>query len=153
MTRTQTLLITTALALAIPLASAGAQTPSHGAKCGPVTFSNEKMAYTSMPCAEGATGAASTNAVGNTSPNVAQTGAGVTASSSMTKQEIKQEAAAGSMAYGVPSGPASVPSGPNYAAASAPSMMAAADPGCDPNAASMKDEYGRKYNCRGDRVR
>ena len=55
MIRMQTLLITTAVAIALPLTWAGAQTPSHGTKCGPVAFSNEKMAYVSMPCADGAT--------------------------------------------------------------------------------------------------
>jgi hypothetical protein len=157
MVRLQTLLITSAVALTLPLVSAVAQTPSHGTKCGPVAWSTEKMAYTSMPCAGGATGAASTNAVGNTTPSVAQTGSGVTSSSSMTKQEIKQESAAGSMVYGVPMGPSAVPSDSNYAAApnmaAAPSMAAANDASCDANSASMKDEYGRKYNCRGDRVR
>jgi hypothetical protein len=147
MARLQTLLITTALAVAIPLVSAGAQTPPHGTKCGPVAWSTEKMAYTSMPCADGATGAASTNAVGNTSPSVAQTGTGVNTSSSMTKQQMKQESA-GSTAYGAPRAPMS--GSPNYAPA--PDMAAASDD-CNPNAASMKDEYGRKYNCRGDRVR
>ena len=141
MIRMRTLLITTALAVAVPLATAGAQTPSHGTKCGPVTFSNEKMAYTSMPCAEGATGAASTNAVGNTSPNVAQTGSGVTASSSMTKQEIKQDSAAGSMASGVQMSQ-SVAAAPGYASSDQ----------CDLRAATLTDEYGRKYNCRGDRL-
>jgi hypothetical protein len=149
MARFQTLLITTALAVTIPLISAGAQTPSHGTKCGPVAWSTEKMAYTSMPCADGATGAASNNAVGNTSPSVAQTGTGVTSSSSMTKQEIKQQSSAGSMANGAPMTPAL--GGPDYYAMG-PSMAAASDD-CSPNAASMKDEYGRKYNCRGDRVR
>jgi hypothetical protein len=146
MIRMQTLLITTALAVAVPLAIAGAQTPSHGTKCGPVTFSNEKMAYTSMPCADGATGAASTNAVGNTSPNVAQTGSGVTASSSMIKQEIKQESAAGSMAYGVPM----MAAAPSYAVAS---NSAISDQCGDLRAAAITDEYRRKYNCRGDRIR
>ena len=46
MTRTRVLLVTTAMALALPLASVTAQT-----KCGPVAFSTDKMAYSSMPCA------------------------------------------------------------------------------------------------------
>jgi hypothetical protein len=149
MIRMQTLLITTAVAIALPLTWAGAQTPAHGTKCGPVAFSNEKMAYVSMPCAEGATGAASTNAVGNTSPNVAQTGSGVTASSSMIKQEIKQESAAGSLAYGVPMGP-SMAAAPSYAVMSNSAMS---DQCGDLRATAITDEYRRKYNCRGDRIR
>ena len=149
MVRMQTLLFTTALAVALPLAMASAQTPTHGTKCGPVAFSNEKMAYTTMPCAEGATGAAATNAVGNTSPNVAQTGSGVTASSSMIKQEIKQESAAGSMAYGVPMDP-SMAAAPSYAITS---NAAISDQCGDLRAVSITDEYRRKYNCRGDRIR
>ena len=113
MIRTRMLAIATTLAVTIPLGWAGAQT-----------------------------GAASTNAVGNNSPNVAQTGVGVTSSSSMTKQEIKQDNAMGSMAYGAPMSP-SVAATPNYAASDQ----------CDLRAVSITDEYGRKYNCRGDRIR
>jgi len=146
MTRTQTLVIATTLAVALPLGWAGAQS-NGGTKCGPEAWSTDKMQYVSMPCADGATGAASTNAVGNNSPNVAQTGSGVTNSSSMTKQEIKQNSAMGAT-YGAPIAPAMAPV-PSYAAA--PSMS---DQSCgDLRAVAITDEYRRKYNCRGDRIR
>lgn len=38
-------------------------------------------------------------------------------------------------------------------APAAPSSMRSATDSCTPGFASMKDEYGRKYDCRGDRVR
>jgi hypothetical protein len=141
MTRTQTVLVTTAMILALPLATATAQTSSSGIKCGPVAFSAEKMAYTSAPC----TGVevSSAGSVGATSP----TAAGSPNSSSMTKAEMK----------GAPMGYA--PAGYAYApmqqqAVMAGPSMAAANDQCGPgNVATIRDEYGRRYNCRGDRIR
>ena len=124
MTRTRILLVTTAMALALPLASVTAQT-----KCGPVAFSAEKMTYTSMPCAGGET-------VGTSGPT-----AGASNSTSMTKAEMKQGAPIG---Y-APMQAQAVQAGPN--------MAPAADQCSALNAVALKDEFGRKYNCRGDRIR
>ena len=131
MTRTQTLLVTTAMALALPLSSAMAQT-----KCGPVAFSAEKMAYASVPCA----GGESAGVVGTSGP----TASGANNSSSMTKAEMKQGTP--------PPGYVYAPMQPQVAQA-APSMAPAADQCSALNAVAMKDEFGRKYNCRGDRIR
>ena len=134
MTRTQTLLVTTAIALAIPLAALG-QTASSTTKCGPVAFSTDKMAYSSAPCAGGQT----SGTVGTSGPTVV----GANHSSSMTKAEMKQGAPAG-YAY-APMQAQAVATGPGYA-----SMNDQCGPS---NVASITDEYGRKYNCRGDRIR
>jgi hypothetical protein len=141
MMRTQTLIITTAIALALPFAAI-AQTPSSTTKCGPVAFSTERMNYSSAPCA----GGESAGTVGTSGPTVV----GANNSSSMTKAEMKQGAPAG---YGYAPMPVqqaqAVSMGPNSSMGMAPM----ADQ-CGPsNAAAIKDEYGRKYNCRGDRVR
>jgi len=131
MTRTQTLLLTTAFALTVPLA-ASAQTPM---KCGPVTFSAEKMAYTSGPCVGGETSAS----VGTSGP----TAYGSPNSTTMTKAEMKQGAT-----YGYAPMPMQA-----QAAASGPGYAPVSDQ-CGPaNVATIRDEYGRKYNCRGDRIR
>ena len=53
MTRIQTLLATTALLAVIPLASAMAQ--SAAGKCGPETWSTDKMTYVGTPCPGGIT--------------------------------------------------------------------------------------------------
>ena len=50
MTRTQRLIVTTAVAFALPFGAALAQTPSPSAAA-PVAFSADKVAYTSAPCA------------------------------------------------------------------------------------------------------
>jgi hypothetical protein len=135
MTRTQTLLITTAFALTVPLASAIGQTASSTTKCGPVAFSTERMAYSSAPCAGGETA----GAVGTSGP----TAFGANNSSSMTKAEQKQGAPYG-YRY-APMQSQAVMAGPGYAAM---------NDQCGPsNAPSITDEYGRKYNCRGDRIR
>jgi hypothetical protein len=133
MTRTQTLLVTTAMALALPLASAIAQTASTTTKCGPVAWSTEKMAYSSAPCA----GGEAAGVVGTSGP----TAFGANNSTSMTKAEMKQ----GQTATYYPAQAQAVASGPN---------MAPMNDQCGPsNAATITDEYGRKYNCRGDRIR
>ena len=140
MTRTQTLLVTTALALTVPLA-AMAQTGSP-TKCGPVAFSTEKMAYTSAPCA----GSEAAGAVGTSGPTVF----GANNSSSMTKAEQKQGV---TYAPGyAPMQAQAVMAGPAYGA---PAMAGPSiDQSCgSPNAVSIRDEYGRRYNCRGDRIR
>src|SRR3954464_8962698 len=105
MTRTQTLLATTAVLFAVPLAAI-AQTPSSTTKCGPVAFSTEKMAYSSAPCA----GGESAGTVGTSGP----TAFGANNSSSMTKAEMKQGAPAAAYGY-APMQAQAVAGGPNYA--------------------------------------
>ena len=137
MTRTQTLLVTTALAITVPLA-AMAQTGSP-TKCGPVAFSTEKMAYTSAPCA----GSEAAGTVGTSGPTVF----GANNSSSMTKAEQKQGV---QPYYYEPMQAQAVMAGPAYAG---PAPMGI-DQSCgSASAVSIRDEYGRKYNCRGDRIR
>ena len=125
MTRVQTVLITsTAFALIVPFATATAQTPSG---CGIETWSTDKMTYVTAPCTAGEVGTAGPTA-------------GAPSSSSMTKAEMKQ----GTYKQPVPSQPVSA--GPNYATM--------ADQPCGPtDVAAITDEYGHKYNCRGDRLR
>jgi hypothetical protein len=125
MTRVQTVLITsTAFALMLPFATATAQTRS----CGVETWSTDKMAYVNVPCTAGEVGTAGPTA-------------GATSSSSMTKAEMKQGT------YSTqPVHTQAVSAGPGYA-----SM---ANTSCGPsNVTAITDEYGRKYNCRGDRIR
>ena len=144
MMRTRTLLITTAIVLAVPFAVA-AQTANSGMKCGPVAFSNEKMTYTGGPCV----GSADTSG-----PTAYQAAPAGSQSSSMTKAEMKQgmQPTTG-YAQPMPMQQAqAVSMGPNSNMAS-PNMAPMGDQ-CGPsNAAAIKDEYGRKYNCRGDRIR
>ena len=128
MTRTQTLLVTTAMALALPLASAMAQSDS---SCGPETWSTEKMTYTKAPCT-------AAEAVGTSGPTASGSGNSTT----MTKQEMKQ----GGYGYAEPMQNQAALGGSPYAS------MGNGDCGL-PNAPAITDEYGRKYTCRGDRIR
>ncbi|MBN9086975.1 MAG: hypothetical protein J0J01_08715 [Reyranella sp.] len=133
MTRVQTVLITsTVLALVVPVAAAMAQTGGHpGTKCGAEGWSTDKMMYVSVPCVGAeATGGGT---VGAATPTVAGPN-----STTITKQEMKQGTA--------PVQTQAVSAGPGYA-----SM---ANTSCGPsNVAAITDEYGHKYNCRGDRIR
>jgi hypothetical protein len=131
MTRAQTVLMTAAIAFALPLGSALAQTAA-ATKCGPETWSTEKMAYTSAPCA---------GEVGTAGPTVSQAGPQATSSSSMIKQDMKQGDVSGYSPM------------QEQAAAPGPNLAPMGDQCGAPNAAAITDEYGRKYNCRGDRVR
>ena len=124
MTRTRTLLLTTAFALTVPLA-AFSQTAT-GMKCGPEVFSAATMSYTSGPC----TGAVS---VGENTPS------GAINSTTMTKAEMKQ---------GAPIGYAPMQA---QAVSGGPAMMG--DQCGNLGAVAITDEYGRKYNCRGDLIR
>ena len=137
MTRTQTLLLTTAIAFTVPLAAI-AQTTTTGMKCGPVAFSAEKMAYTSGPCVGGQASAS----VGTSGP----TAFGSPNSTTMTKAEQKAGAGGYVMAP-MPMQAQAISAGP------APGAQMMSDQ-CGPgNVATIKDEYGRRYNCRGDRIR
>lgn len=142
MTRTQTLIVTTVLAAAVPFATAMAQ----GSKsaCGPESWSSAKMTYTRTPC----------NAGDATAQAGGPTAYGAGSSSSMTKAEMKQSAPSG---YPHPGGFAHQ----GYAPMQSQAVMAGSEPpsmmsgqSCGPsNAVAITDEYGRKYNCRGDRIR
>lgn len=123
MTRIRTLIVTTAVALALPLGAAFAQSASPSMKCGPVAFSSEKMAYTSAPCV----GDSATAAPSGPAPSQARTQPTLSPDVRSPMQE--------------------------QAMAPAPNMAPMGDECGSPSAAAMKDEFGRKYNCRGDRVR
>ncbi|HLG48579.1 MAG TPA: hypothetical protein VKY24_20210 [Reyranella sp.] len=135
MTRAQTLIVTTALAAAFPLASAMAQAGgSPGTKCGAETWSTSEMKYVSVPCV-GAE-AVQQGSVGQTTPSAAATN-----STTYTKAQMKQ-----GEYYTQPMQTQAVAAGPSYT-----SMGSAS---CGPkNAVAITDEYGHKYNCRGDRIR
>ena len=147
MMRTRTLLITVAIAFVVPLAAANAQSVV-GTKCGPVAFSSERMAYTGGPCI------GSTDTSGPTANQAVQAGS---QSSSVTKAEIKQGMQPG---YAPPQpGYAPMPMQQAQAVSMGPNPnmgpnMAPMGDKCGPmNATAIRDEYGRKYNCRGDRIR
>lgn len=145
MMRTRTLLITTAIALAVPLGSASAQSVStSGTKCGPVSWSTDKMTYSAAPC--------SAEAVGTSGPTANQATAAGSQSSSMTKAQMKQGMQPDYRYQPMPmqrTQAVSMGPGPSMGA-----NMAPMGDQCGPsNAAAITDEYGRKYNCRGDRIR
>jgi hypothetical protein len=141
MMRTRTLLIAATTVLVLPLASASAQSVV-GTKCGPVAFSSEKMTYTGGPCL------GSTDTSGPTANQAVPAGS---QSSSVTKAEMKQGMQPGYGYQPMPMQQAqAVQMGPS--ASMGPNMAPMGDQ-CGPmNAAAIKDEYGRKYNCRGDRI-
>jgi hypothetical protein len=145
MMRTRTLLITTAIVLAVPLAAGAQSVSTAGTKCGPVSWSTDKMAYSAAPC--------NAEAVGTGGPTANQAATAGSQSSSMTKAEMKQGIQPDYRYQPMPMQQAqAVSMGPSQSMAS-PNMAPMGDQ-CGPmNAASIKDEYGRKYNCRGDRIR
>jgi hypothetical protein len=134
MTRTQTFLASTAIALSLPLAAL-AQAPGT-MKCGPEAFSAATMTYTSGPC----TGAQASASVGTSGP----TAFGTPNSTTMTKAEQKAGQPVGYYAP-MPMQAQAVATGPGYAP-----MMS--DQCGSLSSVAITDEYGRKYNCRGDRI-
>jgi hypothetical protein len=113
MTRIQTLLVTTALAAVLPLASAMAQNGgANDTKCGPETWSTDKMMYVGVPCVGGG-------------------------------EAVQQPATVG----------AAAPMQPQQAAAPGPAYSMGNQSCGAPNSVAITDEFGRKYNCRGDRIR
>lgn len=134
MTRAQTLIVTTALAV-FPLASAIAQTGgASDTKCGRETWSTSRMMYVNVPCV-GAE-AAQQGTIGAASPSVTGTN-----STTYTKAQMKQ-----GEYYTQPMPTQAVVAGPSYATMGSSS--------CGPSkAVAITDEYGHKYNCRGDRIR
>jgi hypothetical protein len=140
MTRTRTLFAVTVLAGAIPFAAAVAQTAS--GSCGPESWSTAKMAYTKTPCNAGD----ATAQVGTSGPTAYGSGS----SSSMTKAEMKQSAPYG---YAQP-GYAPMPMQNQAVLAGSADAPMMGDQSCGAsNAVAITDEYHRKYNCRGDRIR
>ena len=141
MTRMQTLLVTTVLAAAVPLATAMAQ--SSTGSCGPEAWSAAKMGYTRTPCNAGE----ATAAVGTSGPTAYGSGN----SSSMTKAQLKQPDGYAPPGY-APMRSQAVAAEPSNASMMGNHMMAIQS--CGPaRAVAITDEYGRKYNCRGDRIR
>ncbi len=135
MTRAQRLLVTTALAAVLPVASAMAQTGGASiTKCGPETWSTDKMAYVGVPCVGAEPSSQGT--VGQTTPSAYGTN-----STTYTKAQMKQ-----GEYYAQPMPSQAVMSGPSYSSMGNQSCGAS-------NAVAITDEYGHKYNCRGDRIR
>ncbi|MBS0526594.1 MAG: hypothetical protein JSS04_23390 [Proteobacteria bacterium] len=138
MTRMQTLLVTTVLAAAVPLATAMAQ--SSTSSCGPEAWSSAKMGYTRTPCNAGD----ATAQVGTSGPTAYGSGN----SSSMTKAQMKQPAPSGYMQ------PSYAPMRSQAVVAEPANASMMGNQSCGPsNAVAITDEYGHKYNCRGDRIR
>jgi hypothetical protein len=103
-------------------------------KCGAETWSTSKMMYVNVPCV-GAE-AAQQGTIGAAAPSVTGTN-----STTYTKAQMKQ-----GEYYTQPMPSQAVSAGPSYA------TMGSAS--CGPkNAVAITDEYGHKYNCRGDRIR
>ena len=102
-------------------------------KCGPETWSTDKMMYVDVPCV-GAE-AAPQGTIGAAAPSAAGTN-----STTYTKAQMKQDEY-----YTQPMPVQAVSGGPSYASTGS---------SCGPrNAVVITDEYGHKYNCRGDRIR
>jgi hypothetical protein len=102
----------------------------------------------------GANGAAPLRDVGTPSANANDTASGGTSSTSMLSQSNKNQSAAGmpssSYSYGMPGGQ-SAGSQYGYGPQQAYGGMSG-DQNANPNAVCITDEYGYKYNCRGDRI-
>ncbi|MBV8186801.1 MAG: hypothetical protein JOY64_10950 [Alphaproteobacteria bacterium] len=101
----------------------------------------------------GTNGSAPLRDVGTTTPNANATAGGGTQSTTMLKQEIKNESASGmSQSYGQGTAPGyAAPSGRyGYGTQQAYGGMSGND--SNPNGVCITDEYGYKYNCRGDRI-
>lgn len=96
------------------------------------------MSYTNISCG-GVTGAALDRDVGFSGPVAAPTSANATSSTSMLHQQMKE------LETAAPPPPRAV------IAETAP--MVTSQPACNLNAVAITDEYGFKYNCRGDRLR
>ena len=135
MTRAQTIVVTTVLAAVLPLASAMAQTGGNpNTKCGAETWSTDKMMYVDVPCVGAQSDQQGT--VGAAAPSVSGTN-----STTYTKAQMKQ-----GTYYDQPMPAQAVSVGPSYASMGSSS--------CGPkNAVAITDEFGHKYNCRGDRIR
>jgi hypothetical protein len=135
MTRAQRLLVTAALAAVVPLASAMAQTGGNpGTKCGSESWSTDKMMYVSVPCV-GVEAAQQQGTIGAAAPTTYGSN-----STTYTKAQMKQ-----GDYYAQPM-PSQAVSGASYASMGDQSCGAS-------NAVAITDEYGHKYNCRGDRIR
>lgn len=106
--------------------------------CGPEAWSTDTMSYTNISCG-GVTGAALDRDVGFSGPVAAPTSANATSSTSMLHQQMKE------LETAAPPPPRAV------IAETAP--MVTSQPACNLNAVAITDEYGFKYNCRGDRLR
>jgi hypothetical protein len=112
---------------------------SSNATCGPEAWSTDTMSYANIPSCGGVTGAALDRDVGFTGPVAAPTSADATSSTSMLHQQMKE------LETAAPPPPQAV------LADTAP--MVASQPACDMHAVAITDEYGFRYNCRGDRLR
>lgn len=101
--------------------------------CGVETWSTDQMAYVNVPCTAGETAGGGT--VGAAAPSVQGTN-----STTITKQEMKQ-----GTYYPAPMQTQAVTAGPSYGSMG--------DSCGSTRTVAVTDEYGHKYNCRGDRIR
>jgi hypothetical protein len=97
----------------------------------------------------GTNGSAPLRDVGSPSANANDTAGGGTRSTTILKQEIKNESAAGMpQSYGQ----APVGATRSYAPYGTQQAYGGTGYGTNPNRVCITDEYGYKYNCRGDRI-
>ena len=101
----------------------------------------------------GANGAAPMRDIGTPSANSTTTATGGTSSTSMLSQGKKNQSAAGmpSSNYGGMQGGQSAGTQYGYGPQQAYGGMNG-DQNASPNGVCITDEYGHKYNCRGDRI-
>jgi hypothetical protein len=100
----------------------------------------------------GANGSASMRDVGTPSANATDTANGGTSSTSILSQSNKNQSAAGMPSSNYGSGmPSGQSAGAQYGTQQAYGGMSG-DQNANPNGVCITDEYGYKYNCRGDRI-
>ena len=127
----------------------------------PLAFAQLPGGPTTAP--GGADGPARPASVGNTSSTAADTGSGRTQSSTMLMERIKADSAAGAVNSPAPSYDESVGlgrgaygrtigAGPAVGSSQALTAQAQLDEGTGPHRVAITDEYGFKYDARGDRL-
>jgi hypothetical protein len=135
-----------ALSGSVALAQAGAQYDSSGGVLPPGGTYNAPY---------GANGAAPVRDVGSPTANATDTAAGGTQSSTMLEQRIKNQSAAGmpqSYGQGPMAAPRAASPSSQYGYGTQQAFSTADDQMQDPRRVCITDEYGYRYNCRGDRI-
>jgi hypothetical protein len=101
----------------------------------------------------GANGAAPLRDVGSPSANASDTVNGSTSSTSILSQSNKNQSAAGMPSSSYSSGmPGGQSAGTQYRYGPQQAYGGMSGDQTNPNAVCITDEYGYKYNCRGDRI-
>jgi hypothetical protein len=101
---------------------------------------------------DGANGPAPVRDIGGATANANQTVDGRTSSTSMLSQSNKAQSAAGMSSSNYGNGPIAA-QGP-YSGSQAPQMQSGPQDSCgNAGAVAITDEFGNRYNCRGDRLR